>query len=62
VRTVLLYLATTAVALTLAVSAAVLIGPGRGFDLPTDLSFSAPASVRSRTCWSTSSRATPSRP
>lgn len=38
-RTMLLYLFTTAVAITLAITAAVLIQPGVGFDLPTDVEF-----------------------
>ncbi len=38
-RTLLLYLMTTAIAITLAITAASLIQPGSGFDLPTDLAF-----------------------
>ena len=38
-RTLLLYLVTTAIAITLAIGAASLIQPGAGFDLPTDLAF-----------------------
>lgn len=41
IRTVLLYLTTTAIAITLAMTAAVIFGPGRGFDLPTDVVYSA---------------------
>lgn len=40
-RTLLLYLFTTAVAISLAITAAVIIQPGAGFDLPTDVSFAA---------------------
>ncbi len=40
-RTLLLYLATTAVAITLALSAAVIVQPGAGFDLSTDVSYQA---------------------
>jgi len=40
-RTVGLYLFTTALAISLALGAAVLVGPGRGFGLQTDLEFSA---------------------
>jgi Na+/H+-dicarboxylate symporter len=40
-RTLLLYLATTAVAITLALSAAVIVQPGAGFELSTDVSFQA---------------------
>ncbi|MCP5056744.1 MAG: dicarboxylate/amino acid:cation symporter [bacterium] len=38
-RTLLLYLFTTAVAITLAITGAILIQPGAGFDLPTDVEF-----------------------
>ncbi len=38
-RTLLLYLFTTAVAITIAITAAVLVAPGAGFDLPTDVQF-----------------------
>ena len=38
-KTLCLYLATTAIALTLAVLAAIVIQPGAGFDLTTDASF-----------------------
>ncbi|MAE94921.1 MAG: dicarboxylate/amino acid:cation symporter [Deltaproteobacteria bacterium] len=38
-RTLALYLLTTAVAISLAITAAVLIQPGAGFDLPTDLAY-----------------------
>ncbi len=38
-RTLLLYLFTTAVAVTVAISAGVLVQPGAGFDLPTELVF-----------------------
>jgi Na+/H+-dicarboxylate symporter len=41
VRTVGLYLMTTAIAITLALFAAVMVGPGRGFGLATDVSFEA---------------------
>ncbi len=40
-RTLLLYLATTAVAISLAVGAAVIVQPGAGFELSTDVSFQA---------------------
>lgn len=39
-RTVGLYLATTAVAITLALGCAVIVGPGKGFGLSTEASFS----------------------
>jgi Na+/H+-dicarboxylate symporter len=39
IRTVALYLLTTATAITMALAAAVLVGPGRGFGLGTDASF-----------------------
>jgi len=39
-RTLVLYLLTTATAISIALCAAVLVRPGAGFDLPTDLSFS----------------------
>ncbi|MCP3984232.1 MAG: dicarboxylate/amino acid:cation symporter [bacterium] len=38
-RTMLLYLFTTAAAITLAITAAILVQPGAGFDLPTDVEF-----------------------
>ena len=38
-RTLLLYLLTTAIAITLAITAAILVQPGAGFDLPTDVRF-----------------------
>jgi Na+/H+-dicarboxylate symporter len=38
-RTVALYLLTTAIAISLALTAAVIVGPGRGFGLATDVSF-----------------------
>ena len=38
-RTLLLYLATTAIAITIALTAAVIVGPGRGFGLNTDAEF-----------------------
>ncbi len=38
-KTLGLYLATTAIAITFALTAAVLVQPGVGFDLPTDVSF-----------------------
>ncbi|MEX0325879.1 MAG: dicarboxylate/amino acid:cation symporter [Puniceicoccaceae bacterium] len=38
-RTVLLYLATTAIAITIALTASVLVGPGKGFGLNTEASF-----------------------
>ena len=40
-RTLLLYMGTTAVAISLAITAAVMIQPGAGFDLPTDVAFTA---------------------
>ena len=40
-KTVFLYLATTAIAITLALSAALLVQPGAGFDLPSDLAYAA---------------------
>ncbi len=40
-KTLALYLGTTAIAITLALSAAMLVQPGAGFDLPTDVSFAA---------------------
>ena len=40
-KTLGLYLITTAIAVTLALSAAVLIQPGAGFDLPTEVTFAA---------------------
>jgi Na+/H+-dicarboxylate symporter len=40
-RTVGLYLMTTAIAISIALSAAVLVGPGRGFGLDTEASFEA---------------------
>ena len=40
-KTLGLYLMTTAVAITLALSAAMLIRPGAGFDLPTGVSYQA---------------------
>ncbi|MGC9451899.1 MAG: dicarboxylate/amino acid:cation symporter [Oceanipulchritudo sp.] len=39
VRTIALYLATTAIAISLALTAAVLVGPGRGFGLETTAEF-----------------------
>ncbi|NDV62811.1 dicarboxylate/amino acid:cation symporter [Puniceicoccales bacterium CK1056] len=41
VRTVGLYLMTTAIAITLALIAAIIVGPGKGFGLATDVSFEA---------------------
>ena len=41
-RTLVLYLGTTATAVTLALSAALLVQPGRGFQLDTDTTFQAP--------------------
>ncbi|MEX0331812.1 MAG: dicarboxylate/amino acid:cation symporter [Puniceicoccaceae bacterium] len=38
-RTVLLYLATTAIAITIALTASVLVGPGKGFGLNTEANF-----------------------
>ena len=38
-KTLALYLTTTAIAITLALSAAMLVQPGAGFDLPTDVGF-----------------------
>jgi Na+/H+-dicarboxylate symporter len=43
IRTVSLYLLTTAIAISLALACAVMIGPGRGFGLATDTSFEATA-------------------
>ncbi len=40
-KTLILYLLTTAVAISIAISFAYLINPGVGFDLPTDLEFTA---------------------
>lgn len=40
-RTVALYLMTTAIAISLALAAAIIVGPGRGFGLDTDVSFAA---------------------
>lgn len=40
-KTLLLYLVTTALAITIAISFAYLINPGIGFDLPTDLEYTA---------------------
>jgi Na+/H+-dicarboxylate symporter len=40
-KTLVLYLSTTAIAITFALTAAVLVQPGSGFDLPTDVSFAA---------------------
>ncbi|MGA1204263.1 MAG: dicarboxylate/amino acid:cation symporter [Opitutales bacterium] len=42
-RTVFLYLATTAIAISLALAASVVIGPGRGFGLSTEANFEATA-------------------
>ncbi len=40
-KTVVLYLLTTAAAVILALGAAIIVQPGRGFDLPTDVTFTA---------------------
>jgi len=40
-KTLVLYLTTTAIALTIAISLAYLFNPGVGFDLPTDIEFTA---------------------
>ena len=39
VRTIFLYLVTTAIAISLAIVAAIIVGPGKGFGLSTDASF-----------------------
>jgi Na+/H+-dicarboxylate symporter len=44
-KTILLYLVTTAIAITIALTMATLIGPGQGIDLVTETRFSAPAAI-----------------
>jgi len=40
-RTLVLYLSTTAIAISIALTAAVIVSPGAGFDLPTDVAYTA---------------------